>query len=174
MRPHPLARRDRAPRLRAVPPADDPTMTSDVCAAAPVSTGDQRRVMPRRSTIRRLSTVAVAAAGTIVAGLLAAPPAYAAEVTHTIAQVQGTNVPTSPLVGSTVTVEGIVTGDHRTGGFRGIYLQTAGSGGATDATPGASDGIFVFLSSSKPPVAIGDQVRVTGKVSEFNGVTQIT
>jgi len=131
--------------------------------------------MPRRSTIRRLSAVAVAAAGTIVAGLLAAPPAYAAEVTHTIAQVQGTNVPTSPLVGSTVTVEGIVTGDHRTGGFRGIYLQTAGSGGATDATPGASDGLFVFLSNNPATgVAIGDKVRVTGPVSEFNTVTQIT
>lgn len=131
--------------------------------------------MPRRSTIRRSSAVAVAAAGTIVAGLLAAPPAYAAEVTHTIAQVQGTNVATSPLVGSTVTVEGIVTGDHRTGGFRGIYVQTAGSGGATDATPGASDGIFVFLSNNPATgVAIGDKVRVTGPVSEFSTVTQIT
>ena len=131
--------------------------------------------MPRRSTIRRMSAVAVAAAGTLVAGLLATPPAYAAEVTHTIAQVQGTNVATSPLVGQTVTVEGIVTGDHRTGGFRGIYLQTAGSGGATDATPGASDGLFVFLSNNPATgVAIGDKVRATGPVSEFSTVTQIT
>ncbi len=52
--------------------------------------------MPRRSTIQRLSAVAVAAAGALVAGVLAAPPAYAADVTHTIAQVQGTDVATSP------------------------------------------------------------------------------
>lgn len=131
--------------------------------------------MPRRSTIHRLSAAAIAAAGALVAGVLAAPPAYAADVTHTIAQVQGTNVATSPLVGQTVTVEGIVTGDHRTGGFRGIYLQTAGSGGATDATPNASDGIFVFLSNNPAAgVAIGDRVKVTGPVSEFGGVTQLT
>ena len=52
--------------------------------------------MRRRSTIQRLSAVAVAAAGTIVAGLLAAPPAYAADVTHTIAQVQGTGAASTP------------------------------------------------------------------------------
>ena len=122
----------------------------------------------RHRTTQRLSAVAVAAAGTIVAGLLAAPPAYAAEVTHTIAQVQGTGAATTIPSTQVVTVEGIVTADHRDSGYRGLYVQTAGSGGATDATPGASDGIFVFLSNSKPPVAIGDQVRVTGKVSEFN------
>ena len=54
----------------------------------------QRRVMRRRSTVHRLSAVAVAAAGTIVAGVLAAPPAYAAVPTHTIAQVQGTGAST--------------------------------------------------------------------------------
>ncbi len=131
--------------------------------------------MRRRSTIQRLSAVAVAAAGTIVAGLLAAPPAYAADVTHTIAAVQGTNAAMSPLVGQVVTVEGIVTGDHRTGGFRGLYLQTAGSGGSTDATPNASDGIFIFLSANPASgVAIGDRIKATGAVSEFSGVTQIT
>ncbi len=129
--------------------------------------------MSRRSTIQRLSAVAVAAAGTIVAGLLAAPPAYAAEVTHTIAEVQGSGAATTIDPTLSVTVEGIVTGDHRTGGYRGIYLQTAGSGGATDATPGRSDGIFIFLANSNPGVAIGDKVRVTGRASEFNSVTQI-
>lgn len=128
----------------------------------------------QRRTTRRLSAAAIAAAGAMFAGVFAAPPAFAAEPTHSIAQVQGTNVATSPLVGTTVTVEGIVTADHRTGGYRGIYLQTAGSGGATDATPNASDGIFIFLSNTNPAVAIGDKVRVTGRVSEFNGNTQIT
>lgn len=132
--------------------------------------------MPRRSTIHRLSAAAVAAAGALVAGVLAAPPAYAVDATHSIAQVQGTNVATSPLVGQTVTVEGIVTGDHRTAGsFRGIYVQTAGSGGSTDATPNASDGVFVFLDTNPAAgVAVGDRVTVTGLVNESGGVTRIT
>ena len=154
--------------LRAVPPADDPTMTSDVCAAAPVSTGDQRRVMPRRSTIRRLSAAAVAAAGALVAGVLAAPPAYAADATHTIAQVQGTGA-ASPIVNATVTIEGVVTADHRLGGYGGIYIQTPGP----DTSGAASDGIFVFLSGANPGVAIGDLVHATGTVAEVNGVTRI-
>ena len=131
--------------------------------------------MRRRATIQPLSAVAVAVAGALVAGVLAAPPAHAADVTHTIAAVQGTNAATSPLAGQVVTVEGIVTGDHRTGGFRGLYLQTAGSGGSTDATPNASDGIFIFLSGNPASgVSIGDRVKVTGPVSEFGGVTQIS
>ena len=127
--------------------------------------------MPPRTTIQRLSAVAVAAAGALVAGVLAAPPAYAADVTNTIAQVQGTNVATSPLVGQTVTVEGVVTGDHRVGGYNGIYIQTAGSGGATDATPNASDGIFVALAGGAGGnVAIGHRVKVTGAPIPFGGM----
>jgi 5'-nucleotidase len=54
-------------------------------------------------------------------------------------------------------------------------VQTAGSGGSTDATPGASDGLFVFLSSNTASgVAIGDKVKATGRVSEFASVTQIS
>ncbi|GAA1600191.1 ExeM/NucH family extracellular endonuclease [Actinoplanes couchii] len=97
--------------------------------------------------------------------------------THTIAQVQGTGAAT-PLAGSVVTVEGVVTADHRTGGYNGIYVQTAGSGGDRPVTAGtASDGIFVYLTSTAanhPSVEIGDVVRVTGTVSEYNTLTQIT
>ncbi|GIE37736.1 multifunctional nuclease/2',3'-cyclic-nucleotide 2'-phosphodiesterase/5'-nucleotidase/3'-nucleotidase [Actinoplanes lobatus] len=101
----------------------------------------------------------------------------AVPVTHTIAEVQGTGAATG-LAGSTVTVEGVVTADHRTGGYNGVYVQTAGSGGDRPVAAGtASDGIFVYLTSNTanhPSVAIGDQVRVTGTVSEYNGLTQIT
>ncbi|GAT72263.1 outer membrane adhesin like proteiin [Microbacterium sp. HM58-2] len=89
-----------------------------------------------------------------------------------IAEVQGTT-DVSPLSGQTVTVEGVVTADYRTGGYKGIAIQTAGSGGATDATPGASDGVFVFLNALSPTLAIGDLVSVTGTVSEYFGQTQI-
>ena len=78
-----------------------------------------------------------------------------------------------PLNGQTVTVEGVVTADYRTGGYKGIVIQTEGSGGATDATPGASDGVFVFLNALAPTLAIGDLVSITGSVSEYFGQTQI-
>lgn len=93
--------------------------------------------------------------------------------TATIAEVQGTT-DVSPFDGKTVTVQGVVTGDYRTGGYKGIAIQTQGSGGATDATPGASDGIFVFLNALAPTLEIGDLVSVTGTVSEYFGQTQIT
>ncbi|WP_449624656.1 ExeM/NucH family extracellular endonuclease [Rhodoglobus sp.] len=102
-----------------------------------------------------------------------APAAIAAEATTTIAEVQGTSA-SSPVVGATVTVDGVVTADYRgASGYRGIVIQTPGSGGATDATPGASDGIFVYLNNVNPAVAIGDKVTATGPVDERFGQTQI-
>ncbi|MGJ0390709.1 ExeM/NucH family extracellular endonuclease [Microbacterium sp. CGR1] len=89
-----------------------------------------------------------------------------------IAEVQGTT-DVSPLNGQTVTVEGVVTADYRTGGYKGIVIQTQGSGGEIDATPGASDGVFVFLNALAPTLEIGDLVSVTGSVSEYFGQTQI-
>ncbi|MGW0505177.1 ExeM/NucH family extracellular endonuclease [Micromonospora sp. NPDC003241] len=98
-------------------------------------------------------------------------------VDRTIAEVQGTGNAT-PLAGTRVTVEGIVTADHRTGGYNGVYVQTAGSGGERTVAAGtASDAVFVYLTTSTanhPSVAIGDRVRVSGTASEFNGLTQLT
>ena len=132
--------------------------------------------MQRRTRSQRFSIAAVTAASALEFGtLVAAPHAQAAVVTHTIAQVQGTGAATPIAPDATVTVEGIITGDHRTGGFRGLYVQTAGSGGTPDLTPGASDGIFVFVANTAHDgVDTGDLVKVTGRVSEFNTVTQIS
>ncbi len=97
-------------------------------------------------------------------------------VDHTIAQVQGTG-DASPLAGSQVVVEGVVTADHRTGGYNGIYVQTAGSGDRAPQAGVASDGVFVFLTgdpANHPGVAVGDQVRVRGTVSEYFGLTEIS
>jgi 5'-nucleotidase len=100
------------------------------------------------------------------------PPA---PVDATIAEIQGTDVATSPLAGQIVHTTGIVTATYPTGGFNGIYIQTAGTGTGTDATPGASDAVFVFGSQSGAGiVAIGDHVDVTGTVSEFSGTTELT
>jgi 5'-nucleotidase len=122
------------------------------------------------------ATVAAAALGLTTVGV---PAAFAAEPDQTIAAVQGTAETQgengeSPLVGATVTVEGIVTADHRgASGYRGIFLQAPGSGGETDATPGASDGIFVYLNNTNPDVELGDLVTATGVVAENFGQTQI-
>jgi 5'-nucleotidase len=126
-----------------------------------------------RSFRRIAAGLAVATAASLGFATLTVSPALAATPTNTIAEVQGTG-DISPLNTSTVTVQGIVTADHRVGGYKGIYIQTQGSGGATDATPGVSDGVFVFLNTANPSVAIGDLVTATGKVSEYFGLTQIT
>lgn len=123
----------------------------------------------RRPT-RRL--VPLSAAGALALTAVLVPPAVAAD-TVAISDVQGTGAAT-PIDGQTVTVEGVVTADHTTGGYRGLYVQTVGSGGAEDATPGASDGVFVYLGSRTTDAGIGDLVTVTGRASEYFGLTQLS
>jgi predicted extracellular nuclease len=113
--------------------------------------------------------------GTAPAGGPSDPPTDPpAPVTKTIAEIQGTGG-TSPLAGQTVTTSGVVTASYPTGGFNGFYLQTAGTGGDVDPSAHrASDGVFVFGSAAAGAVQAGDHVRVTGKVSEYQGTTEIT
>jgi 5'-nucleotidase len=93
---------------------------------------------------------------------------------HSIEEIQGTG-DTSPLAGKTVVTDGVVTAAYPTGGFNGFYLQTAGTGGDVDpATHQASDAVFVFGSAVAKAVHVGDHVQVTGKVSEFQGTTELT
>jgi len=81
--------------------------------------------------------------------------------TTTIQDVQGDGF-LSPLKGQTVSkVEGIVTA-LRTSGSKGFFMQED----HPDATrTGASSGVFVYTSSAT--VAVGDEVLVTGKVSDY-------
>ncbi len=90
--------------------------------------------------------------------------------THRIAQVQGGG-DTSPLVGRTVRVEGVVTGDFQeTDQLSGFFLQDP----VPDADPATSEGLFAFARSSVKDVKVGDRVLVTGKVVEFNGWTELS
>lgn len=98
------------------------------------------------------------------------PPPPPATNDKTIAEIQG-NGADSPLVGQTVTTTGFVTARYNTGGFNGYVIQAAGSGATIDDT---SDGLFVYSSATAGSVAIGDYVQVTGAVSEFKGLTEIT
>lgn len=87
--------------------------------------------------------------------------------TVTIGSVQGPGSASS-VAGTTVDVEGVVTGDFQVGGFSGYYLQDSG-----DDDAATSDGIFIFAPSGLD-VSSGDLVHVRGTVSEFNGLTEIT
>ncbi len=98
------------------------------------------------------------------------PPPPPVENNKTIAEIQG-NGADSPLVGQTVTTTGFVTARYNTGGFSGYVIQTAGTGATVDDT---SDGLFVYSSATASAVALGDFVKVTGAVSEFKGLTELT
>ena len=87
-----------------------------------------------------------------------------------ISAIQGTE-DASPLAGTTVNTVGVVTAAYPSGGFAGFYLQTPGTGSTTGP---ASHGIFVYTKTLTSDVAIGDYVSVTGAVSEYYGLTQLT
>ena len=93
--------------------------------------------------------------------------------TKTIAELQGTG-PVSPFDQQVATTRGVVTAAYPTGGFAGYYLQTEGTGGALDETHTASDGIFVYSPSTVSSVEVGDFVEVTGTVSEYFGLTELS
>ncbi len=86
-----------------------------------------------------------------------------------ISAVQGSGA-TSPFDGQTLTVQGVVTavfqGPGQIGGFTVQEEDTD-----VDADPATSEGIYVF---SAEPVTIGEVVTVTGDVTEFFGLTEIT
>jgi hypothetical protein len=80
----------------------------------------------------------------------------------------------SPLVNTTVTLEGVVVGDFQGSSLlSGFFVQDQ----AGDGMASTSDGVFVYVPSANPlssvDVSPGDLVRLTGQVKEFNSLTQI-
>jgi hypothetical protein len=88
-----------------------------------------------------------------------------------ISQVQG--AARRIRVGQTVAIRGVVVGDYEgpDPALRGFYLQDLPSD--DDGDPSTSEGVFVFESSNADGVALGQVVQVTGRVSEFQGQTEI-
>lgn len=88
-----------------------------------------------------------------------------------IYQIQGSALGTSavsPLNGSTVTTEGVVTAVFN--GLNGFYLQDE----TGDGNPQTSDGIFVYMGSGViPTVNVGQKIRLRATVTEFNTVTEL-
>ena len=76
--------------------------------------------------------------------------------------IQGTGETFDPAFGGTQTVEGVVTASFE--GLSGFYIQEEAED--VDASAETSEGIFVFVDAA-PDVMVGDVVRVTGTVAEF-------
>jgi predicted extracellular nuclease len=93
-------------------------------------------------------------------GAVAIRVAIESATVTSIPQIQGSGA-TSPLTGQLVTTTGVVTA-LRASGF---YIQAPD--GLGDGDPATSDGLFVFTTAGSAKPAIGDAVRVTGVVSEF-------
>jgi len=87
-------------------------------------------------------------------------------------QIQGSGA-ASPFAGQRAGTENnIVTAlSYSTGMPNGFFIQTPDS--RADASNQTSNGIYVFTGST-PSVNVGDQVDVTGSVSEFFGLTELS
>ncbi|KRC18259.1 ExeM/NucH family extracellular endonuclease [Acidovorax sp. Root217] len=90
-----------------------------------------------------------------------------------IHEIQGSN-DTALLMGSAVTIEGIVTGYAPN--LQGFYVQEEAADYDADAS--TSEGIFVYYGST-PIVgldanSVGDKIRIKGTVADFKGQTQLT
>ncbi|NEP17784.1 MAG: ExeM/NucH family extracellular endonuclease, partial [Leptolyngbya sp. SIO4C1] len=95
-----------------------------------------------------------------------------------ISEIQGSGAE-SPLVGSEVTIEAVVVGDFQDGAsgadgdLNGFFVQEEDAD--ADGSAATSEGLFIFDGSSPAvDVAVGDLVQVTGTVTEFNGLTELT
>ncbi len=93
---------------------------------------------------------------TLSAGLMAQLTCY---------QIQYTDNPNgnSPYNGQSVTVQGIVTARRPNAAF---YIGDAGGG--------PWSGLYVFHANTSNLVEVGDMVKLTGTVTEYNGLTELT
>ena len=88
---------------------------------------------------------------------------------HTI---QGSGA-ASPLVGQQHTIEAAVIADFQgVGNINGYFVQAPDSD--HDADPATSEGLFIYDPAILTAVAVGDFVRVSGTVAEFQNQTQLT
>ncbi len=89
-----------------------------------------------------------------------------------IPAIQGDGMST-PIPGQVVSTEGIVVADYQTNAYvsgtrNGFFMQSV----TPDDDPNTSEGLFIY--SYLLDVAVGDHVRVTGKATEYNGLTELS
>lgn len=86
-----------------------------------------------------------------------------------ISSAQGSSA-NSALLGSNISIEGIVVADFQNANqLGGFFVQEEDA--QADANPQTSEGIYIASTSA---VAVGDRVRVSGTVAETFGLTQIS
>lgn len=98
-----------------------------------------------------------------------------AETLPPIGSIQGHH-DTDAAVNQIVTFRGVVTAvtaDRNTNGITFYTFFVQDLPGFEDGDPATSDAIPVFTGTQFPAVTIGDQVRITGQVTEFFGLTEI-
>jgi hypothetical protein len=92
----------------------------------------------------------------------------------------------SPYVGQTVTVQGVIYEktlqaiSNSTNTYKGLFIQNTSATADTD--PNTSNGLFVFMNTDSTMSApggtytpgVGDEVVVSGKISEFHNMTELT
>ncbi len=89
-----------------------------------------------------------------------------------IHDIQGSGA-ASPLLGQVHTVDAVVVADFQgVTSIRGFFLEEPVA--EHDGDPATSEGLFVFDNNFGVPVAVGDSVRVTGTVSEFQNQSQLS
>lgn len=82
----------------------------------------------------------------------------------------------SPYVNQIVTFRAVVTGfsaDRNTQGTTYYTLFVQDPSGLEDGDPATSDGMVIFTGRQRPALELGDQVRITGLVTEFFGLTEL-
>ena len=89
----------------------------------------------------------------------------------------------SPYNGQTVKVQGVIYEktlqaiSNSTDTYKGFYIQNTAA--TADGDPNTSDGLFVFMSTFSSLIGgyapqVGDEVIISGKVSEFFNMTELT
>lgn len=116
----------------------------------------------------------------LIAGSIGGPPqqvradpeACGADATP-IHAIQGAGR-SSPLLGRDVVVDAVVVASFPglPEGLGGFFLQEEDGDG--DGDPHTSEGLFVFDGDERWNVAAGDRVRVSGRVGEFFGLTELS
>jgi len=85
-----------------------------------------------------------------------------------VSALQGSGSAT-PYVGLQLATEGVVTADLQST-KKGFYIQDPNP----DADPLTSEGMFIYAGSTTYTISVGDRVRVTGTVTEYSGLTEMT
>ncbi len=163
------------PRLGSAPaPGRDDTVAGGSGTATSTVPDPAFQGSEARSSSTRVPTDPNAASGPAPVSAVALPAACRERATG-IHVVQGTG-PRSPLVGQDVTIQGVVVATFQ-GGDGGAFGYDLGGFHVqeedvdADDDPRTSEGVFVHGATGR--ASVGDLVRVTGRVTEFNDLTEL-